>query len=62
MESGMITSGKAAVTANQRLEQVIKNMTDIIDSLRLSITYMTFDLEATKRENQQLRQMLKERA
>ncbi len=58
----MIIGRKAALTSNHKLERIIKDMADVIDSLRLSITYMTFDLEATRRENQQLQQMLKEQS
>jgi len=38
-------------TTNQALGQVI-------DTVRMRIRYLVFDLEATKRENQYLRQML----
>jgi len=38
-------------TANQTLGQVI-------DTVRMRTRYLVFDLEATKRENQYLRQML----
>lgn len=43
---------------HEKVERIIKEMHEVIDNLRLSITYLMFDLEATKRENQQLRQML----
>ena len=48
------------VDDQQKLRQIIEEMDGVIDSLRLSITYLVFDLEATKRENDQLRQMLVE--
>jgi hypothetical protein len=35
-----------------------QNMSQAIDTARLRINYLIFDLEATKRENQYLRQML----
>jgi len=41
----------SARTTNQALGQVI-------DTVRMRIRYLVFDLEATKRENQYLRQML----
>ena len=34
---------------------------DVVDQLRLQIKYMLFDLEASKRENRYLRQMLEMR-
>ncbi len=44
---------------NQKLEQIIKRLNETINELRLSITYLLFDLEATKREKQELQQMLR---
>ncbi len=44
---------------NQKLEQIIKRLNETIGELRLSITYLLFDLEATKREKQELQQMLR---
>jgi hypothetical protein len=39
-------------------ETVSKALDEAIDTARLRIRYLVFDLEATKRENQYLRQML----
>ena len=36
----------------------MSSLQDSIDFLRLSIKYLIFDLEATRRENEQLRKML----
>lgn len=44
---------------NQKLEQIVKRLNETVDELRLSIAYLLFDLEATKREKQELRQMLR---
>ncbi len=44
---------------DQKLEQIIKRLNETINELRLSITYLLFDLEATKREKQELQQMLR---
>ena len=38
-----------------------QSMDDLVDGLRLQIKYLTFDLEATRRENRYLRQMLDNR-
>ena len=38
-----------------------KDLRDSLDSLRVSIKYLLFDLEATYRENAYLRQLLDER-
>jgi hypothetical protein len=40
----------------------VSSLQESIDFLRLSIKYLLFDLEATKRENAQLRKMLEERS
>jgi hypothetical protein len=42
------------------LKQTVTNVQGSMDYLRLSIKYLVFDLEATRRENAHLRQMLEE--
>ena len=52
-----------AEQTKQRREQMKKTVTDLqenLDHLRLSIKYMVFDLEATRRENSYLRKMMTE--
>ena len=47
--------------ARERHQQMKKTVTELqesLDYLRLSIKYLVFDLEATRRENQYLRQLL----
>jgi len=43
---------------HRKLKQTVGQLQESIDFLRLSIKYMLFDLEATRRENTQLRKML----
>jgi chromosome segregation ATPase len=43
---------------HQKLRQTVNNLQESIDFLRLSIKYLLFDLEATRRENKQMRTML----
>ncbi|NOT01566.1 MAG: hypothetical protein HOP29_13165 [Phycisphaerales bacterium] len=43
---------------HKKLKQTVSHLQESIDFLRLSIKYMLFDLEATRRENAQLRKML----
>ena len=50
-QSGIGIYQPAAQSTSQNLGQTI-------DTVRLKIRYLVFDLEATKRENQYLRQML----
>jgi predicted enzyme involved in methoxymalonyl-ACP biosynthesis len=43
---------------HQQLRQSINSLQESLDWLRLSVKYLVFDLEATRRENAYLRQML----
>ncbi len=45
---------------HKKLKQTVTSLQDSIDYLRLSIKYLLFDLEATRRENNYLRKMLEE--
>jgi hypothetical protein len=54
---------KLADETRQRHEQLkatVNNLQESLDYLRLSIKYLVFDLEATRRENGYLRKMLEE--
>lgn len=42
------------------LRKTVSDLQESIDFLRLSIKYMVFDLEATRRENSYLRKMLED--
>lgn len=43
-----------------KIKASVANLKDSLDSLRLSTKYLTFDLEATKRENEALKRLLKD--
>jgi len=43
---------------HRQLKDTIGSLHESIDFFRLSIKYMMFDLEATRRENNQLRKMI----
>ncbi len=47
---------------HEKLKQTVMGLQDSIDYLRLSIKYLLFDLEATRRENGYLRKMLEEQS
>lgn len=47
---------------HEKLKQTVSSLQDSIDYLRLSIKYLLFDLEATRRENGYLRKMLEEQS
>lgn len=43
---------------HKNIKEAVSGLQESIDFLRLSIKYILFDLEATRRENEYLRQML----
>ena len=45
---------------HRQLKETVGQLQESIDFVRLSIKYMLFDLEATRRENAQLRKMLED--
>jgi hypothetical protein len=45
---------------HRQLKETVTSLQESIDFVRLSIKYMLFDLEATRRENQQLRKLLED--
>ena len=44
----------------EKLKSTVSSLQESLDYLRLSIKYLVFDLEATRRENQYLRKLLGE--
>ena len=45
---------------HRQLKETVSSLQETIDFVRLSIKYLLFDLEATRRENVELRKMLDE--
>lgn len=45
---------------HEKLKKTVSDLHESLDYLRLSIKYLVFDLEATRRENAYLRKMLEE--
>jgi septal ring factor EnvC (AmiA/AmiB activator) len=43
---------------HQKLRQTVGDLQESLNHLRLSIKYLVFDLEATRRENASLREMI----
>ena len=43
-----------------KLQKTVHNLQESLDYLRLSIKYLVFDLEATRRENSYLRKMIEQ--
>ncbi|MBI1368886.1 MAG: transcriptional regulator [Planctomycetes bacterium] len=52
----------ATQNRHQKLRKTVSDLQESLDYLRLSIKYLMFDLEATRRENNYLRKMLEEEA
>ncbi len=46
---------------HQKMKKTIGELQDSLDHLRLSVKYLVFDLEATRRENKYLRNLLETR-
>ena len=44
----------------ERLQSSVHELQDALDYLRLSVKYLVFDLEATRRENAYLRRMIEQ--
>jgi hypothetical protein len=47
---------------HQRMNKTVNELQESLDYLRLSVKYLVFDLEATRRENQYLRKLLEKNA
>ncbi len=47
-------------TRHEKLRKSVRDLQESLDYLRLSVKYLVFDLEATRRENQYLRKMLQQ--
>jgi len=52
---------KQAQDSHKRLEKSINSLQESLDYLRVCIKYQLFDLEATRRENKYLRDLLEEK-
>ena len=50
-----------AQNRHAKLRKTVSDLQESLDYLRLSIKYLVFDLEATRRENTYLRKMLEEK-
>jgi hypothetical protein len=47
---------------HSRMKKTVAELQDSLDYLRLSVKYIMFDLEATRRENQYLRKLLEKQS
>jgi hypothetical protein len=56
----LIMLAKQTQNCHEQLKRSVDSLQDSLDYLRVSIKYLLFDLEATRRENKYLRKMLEE--
>lgn len=49
---------RETVARHDKMKKTIGDLQESLDYLRLSVKYLVFDLEATRRENKYLREML----
>jgi hypothetical protein len=54
----LITLADDAKERHGKMKKTVAELQESLDYLRLSIKYLVFDLEATRRENQYLRKLL----
>jgi hypothetical protein len=56
----LLTLAQATKERHKALKKTVDSLHESIDFLRLSIKYLLFDLEATRRENAYLRKMMED--
>jgi len=56
----LVMLAKQTRDCHKQLKKSVNNLQDSLDYLRVSIKYMLFDLEATRRENAYLRKLLED--
>ena len=49
-------------TRHDKMKRTISDLQESLDYLRLSVKYLVFDLEATRRENEYLRKLIETRS
>jgi chromosome segregation ATPase len=47
---------------HERMQKTVVELQESLDYLRLSVKYLVFDLEATRRENEYLRKLIEQQA
>ena len=56
----LIVLAKKTRDCHKQLKKSVSNLQESLDYLRVSIKYLLFDLEATRRENSYLRKLLED--
>jgi hypothetical protein len=57
----LMTLARKTQLSHQKLKESMEPLQSSLDYLRVSLKYLLFDLEATRRENKQLRQLMEEK-
>ncbi|MFM1867363.1 MAG: hypothetical protein RL591_771 [Planctomycetota bacterium] len=55
-----VEAADSATARRERVQSSVNELQDALDYLRLSVKYLVFDLEATRRENAYLRRMIEQ--
>jgi len=58
--TGATEAADGAEARRARVQSSVNELQDALDYLRLSVKYLVFDLEATRRENAYLRRMIEQ--
>ncbi len=56
----LIVLARQTNNCHKQLKKSVSNLQESLDYLRVSVKYLLFDLEATRRENGELRKLLKD--
>ena len=56
----LVALAKQTQSCHEELKRSVDGLQESLDYLRVSIKYLLFDLEATRRENRYLRKLLEE--
>jgi hypothetical protein len=59
---GLVRLAEETRDRQEKMRKTIADLQESLDYLRLSVKYLVFDLEATRRENQYLRKLLDRQA
>ena len=60
VDAGKLARGDSASTGDASLRNSVEELQESLDYLRLSVKYLVFDLEATRRENAYLRRLVEQ--
>ena len=58
----LISLAKQTSKSHKQLRKSVSNLQESLDYLRVSIKYLIFDLEATRRENVDLKKLLEDKS